>query len=446
MPQRAAGLVIALLGVLALGILLVIGADVYRAARAGPRWRRRLVGAGLLVLASLGFLPAAGAAAEEKPKAVTPADKAAPRADLDQRAEWQWIVEVWRDAAPVAEGRRGPYPFNEVQRKNLLDRLAGTPDRIDTLRKDGLLSEAEAGLLKAELGYVVRGVQSMRPTEMRMATCYKPMMVVPARDSLKRLQERLPLLEKMAEAKALKPEVLVKVRGTVELDLATLGNPKWVEPFKEDERAEAKKACDAARAAIAKIEAAARGKDTSLASSAGWKALADGTAVAAPLARSGRSTTKQREEADGALKVAEAAADRLSCEGLLSSPEAEILKAECARLRGEMYRNPPTPAPLQGAVPHEIASCYEMVAVAPARQSMERLTDRLPLLTKMVLRGRIAPEVLARVLPTMETDIETLRDERLLGQLNTDEQVEARSSLRPRAEEILKQVKALGGK
>ena len=435
MPQRAAGLVIALLGVLALAILLLVGADVYRAARGGPRWKRRLLGAGLLVLASLGFLPATSAAAEEKPKAVAPADEAGPHVNLDQRTDWQGIVEAWRDAAPVADGRRGAYPFNEAQKKGLLVRLAGVDGRIDTLLRDGLLSEAEGGLLKSELCRLVEGVEDKRPVEMRGATCYWPMTTAPAHYSLKRLQERLPLLEKMAVARAVKSEVVAKALGTVEDDLEILGNAKEIEPLKEAERAEAKKIRDAGQAALAKIQAAARGTDTSLAQSSAWRAVTDGMAAVAPLAQSGKSTEQERQAADGQLKAAEAAADKLTAEGLLAWPEAEILKAEMQKLRGEMVRNPPTDTKLV---------CYGAAQFhPPAQQSIERLTDRLPLLQKMIASGKITPEVLARVLPTIEADVKTLSDEKALGQLDKDRQAEARSSLRPRAEEILKQVKSL---
>jgi hypothetical protein len=42
--------------------------------------------------------------------------------------------------------------------------------------------------------------------------------------------------------------------------------------------------------------------------------------------------------------------------------------------------------------------------------------------------------------------LKTLTDEKLLGQVDTDRQVEARSSLKPRAERVLVQVKELAAK
>ena len=59
------------------------------------------------------------------------------------------------------------------------------------------------------------GVAAKRPAEMKMATCHEPMMVVPARDSLERLAERVGLLEQLATEQVLLPEVFEKTLGTM---------------------------------------------------------------------------------------------------------------------------------------------------------------------------------------------------------------------------------------
>jgi chorismate mutase len=306
--------------------------------------------------------------------------------------------------------------------------------RIGTLQKDGLLSESEAGLLKSELSGIVEGVEAKRAVDQRMATCYEPGMIRPAHDSLKRLQERLPLLEKLAAAKSVNPEVVAKVLCTVEDDLAILSRPKLVEDLKPPERSDAPKVRNAAQAALTKIQAVARGIDTSLAKSAAWKTVTDGMAAVAPLAESGKSTERQRQVVEGQLDAAAVAADKLVAEGLLTWAEGEFLKAEMQKLRSEMLRDPPTDTSIQ---------CYQQMVLLPAQQSMDRLTDRLPLLQKMIAQGRISPEVLARALPTVEADLKTLSDEKALGQLDKDRQVEVRSSLVPRVQEVLKQLRTL---
>ncbi|HNW92119.1 MAG TPA: hypothetical protein PKM88_04325 [bacterium] len=54
MIDRTTGLLITATGVLLVAALLMLGVDLRRAAQTGPRWRRRLVAAGLALLAALG--------------------------------------------------------------------------------------------------------------------------------------------------------------------------------------------------------------------------------------------------------------------------------------------------------------------------------------------------------------------------------------------------------
>jgi len=56
MPQRAYGVLWAVFGLAAVASLLLIGVDVWLAAGRGPRWKRALLGAGLALAASLGFV------------------------------------------------------------------------------------------------------------------------------------------------------------------------------------------------------------------------------------------------------------------------------------------------------------------------------------------------------------------------------------------------------
>lgn len=55
MLDRTTGLLLTIGGTLLVALLLVVGVDIHRAAQTGPRWRRRLVGAGIMLLATLGM-------------------------------------------------------------------------------------------------------------------------------------------------------------------------------------------------------------------------------------------------------------------------------------------------------------------------------------------------------------------------------------------------------
>lgn len=50
MPQRAVGILLGVLGLCLVGMLLLVGVDLLVASRTGPRWKRKLLIAGLLFL------------------------------------------------------------------------------------------------------------------------------------------------------------------------------------------------------------------------------------------------------------------------------------------------------------------------------------------------------------------------------------------------------------
>ncbi len=54
MPYRAMNVAVAVAGVVMLAGLVLVGANVYRAARTGPRWKRVLISAGLVMLGLVG--------------------------------------------------------------------------------------------------------------------------------------------------------------------------------------------------------------------------------------------------------------------------------------------------------------------------------------------------------------------------------------------------------
>ena len=84
--------------------------------------------------------------------------------------------------------------------------------------------------------------------------------------------------------------------------------------------------------------------------------------------------------------------------------------------------------------------CYDMMAIRPAKESMQRLSQRLPLLEQLAKEGRLDQSVLAKVLPTMEADLKTLTDEKELAKLQPKERAEA-EKLRPQVEKALADLK-----
>jgi hypothetical protein len=255
MTARAMSITLVVAGFAVALLLAILGVDLIRACRTGPQWKRRLIGAGLVLLMALGFTPMGGcnATAEEGTPA-TFADPAAPAKELSESKGWQRILDAWNEAGEIASGKRGDYPFDEKGKQQVLANLNQAEADAAELQKAKLISEPEAGLLLKDLAVLTAGVQAKRPTEMKMATCYEPVALRPGRDSFTRLSDRLPLLEKLAAAETLHREVAEKVLVSIEADIATLS---WEESLKEfakaEERQKAEKIRDAAKEAAQRL-------------------------------------------------------------------------------------------------------------------------------------------------------------------------------------------------
>jgi hypothetical protein len=168
---------------------------------------------------------------------------------------WQDLVVLWQEAAAIGSGERGAFPFDRAGKEALLAKLEASKAQVHAIQARGLLSAPEASLLRADVDTIVRAVQGKRPTEMEMATCYKPMMVTPTRDSAQRIEQRLPLLEQLAGEGVLHPEVVERVLQSVEADISTIlgGSPgHQVEP---GELETMQQTAQAAQAHIATIRA-----------------------------------------------------------------------------------------------------------------------------------------------------------------------------------------------
>ena len=86
MPHRTVNLVLGILGVLAVAVLVVIGRDLARSLHTGPRWKRRLIAAGVFLL-SLGGVSVGAASAAEKvppPQAVETKKGASEQPDISK--------------------------------------------------------------------------------------------------------------------------------------------------------------------------------------------------------------------------------------------------------------------------------------------------------------------------------------------------------------------------
>ncbi len=454
MPYRAYHLLLGLAGVVAVAVLLLLRADVDAQARRGPRWRQRILVAGILLLAAFGLGPACKGGVTPKPRSYsntsglqtdpgTHAGGKAPRPAIQEAAyrdtaEWKQIQYVLGEAEAVASGKRGSYPFDRAGKKQLLAALQKAQGNADSLAKKKLLALAEVGLLKVDLAQLRQRVNGFRPTEMRMATCYeKKSIPYPAELSTRRLKLRLPLLKQLAAAKRLHPVVVRKVLVRVEKNLNTLETPTEVSKLNQAAQADARKLVTEVRVALTSVKKRLDKPPVTRAALSGdprWQQVVAFWRYITPLAPiSSKTTTTQRKAADAKKKLAEAAMDGLVKAGALTAAEAKLLKAEANRLRGELYRSPPA---------DQRVDCYDQMRLDPARVSLGRLQVRLPLLQKMVAAGRVKPPVLTRVLPAVRRDLKQLTDPKALQPLRPEERKKA-AALATQLKAVLARLDAL---
>ena len=126
MPHRTLGIWVGMVGLLVLGALLLLGRNLEEAATSGPRWKRRLVAAGLAVLTAFGMVPSCKKPSNTSAK---PERHLSPKSRRQARetTAWQNLVEIYHRAESVASGKKGPYPFDKKGKAKLLVRESTAP-------------------------------------------------------------------------------------------------------------------------------------------------------------------------------------------------------------------------------------------------------------------------------------------------------------------------------
>jgi hypothetical protein len=247
------------------------------------------------------------------------------------------------------------------------------------------------------------------------------MFIQPAIQSSKRLESRLDLLENLAQQPSVRPAVLERTLIAIEQDLTTLADKKNYDRLSPEEKAGAIKTRELATERIRKIKA----NLPDITATKEWTIVTDAWKFCTPFAKSGESTTAQRNQMDAKLAAADKALDALVVLGQLSAAEAELLHQSADGLRADIYRYAPTDSHV---------TCYISAPIIPAERSMERLNQRLPLLQKFVADGKLRPAVIEKMLPSFDEDLKTLANEQELKLLPEPE--------RKKARELHKQVEA----
>ncbi|MCY2927843.1 MAG: hypothetical protein NT031_20875 [Planctomycetota bacterium] len=400
MPQRVTTILTMALGVLGLGVLaalIVFRADLGRAATTGPRWKRRLVGAALLLLATIGASAPGGQPPSPTGLAKDNAAATAPAVD-PVTAAWERIDRAWDHAEALAGGRRGEKPFDAAGKKAALAEVDSVAREIAELVRSGGITEPEAALLRAELELTRQGLAAMPPEP-----------VVPKTGGLgfegslgKRdlVIARLDLcgaaIKTMAAQDRLNPRVVARVLPAIEGDLGVLSG--WDGgPAPEAPNAEAQ----AVKAMAAAVRAGVCTGGENLAARPEWARVAaiwgraeytcTGGTPAFPFSDLGK-LQMLRALYSGARDV-----EALRAGGLLSEPEKTFLTEELGSL-------------IQGVWTMETFAergtwCYAAMPSYPRDPSPEQIAKRVSLLAELAAGGKVKAEVAVRAAYALDRDM-----------------------------------------
>ncbi|MGI5861854.1 MAG: hypothetical protein ACOX6T_07310 [Myxococcales bacterium] len=243
---RPLWLILAPLGALALLALL------RRKGLRLPRPLNRMALTGMSLLVALGVSPLSLVACRSA--AAEPKDKGEPAKGEEEPTTtdpWKRIERTLQEVEAL--GKRGPYPFDKKGKQRILAQIEARKSDVKALVAAGRVEAAEGALLEKELERAHAAMAKLRPTEMQLATCYRPRVIDPRVDALGQLRTRLPLLERIGEQGAVHPEVLRAALENIKRDLATLEETRG-RRLSPEEKAEAEALGNRVRAALAKIE------------------------------------------------------------------------------------------------------------------------------------------------------------------------------------------------
>jgi hypothetical protein len=219
MPHRTMNIVFAALGLAGLVVIAVLaiwGADIRRAARSGPKWKRKTVAAGLLLLAMMGFGGCGGGADEE------PEPQAAAVRDADKRKKaiaeaWRGLDAAWEHGTDYAFGRHGLWPFDKAAKDAVLKRTDQFDAHVAVLERFGEIRAIEADALKLEWDFVQEQIDLLPAADLRKGY---PRSEAYRRRKLARADKLLGPLTALVNADSVNQEVvdLIRTRALELLD------------------------------------------------------------------------------------------------------------------------------------------------------------------------------------------------------------------------------------
>ncbi len=224
MPTKTIMLSAALVGLVVVLVILALGKDPDVQARTGARWKRRLLTAGLALLAMFGYQPTVQAGK-------APRHHRTVRRALTANQEWQRLIVIYHHAELYSEQPPRAAPFYQRGKDKLLKDLAEAEKLVHALARKHRLFWTEARLLAMELRDMTAAIRALhvRPPEPKVHHRGPPGRMPPDhplpssypryRPYVQRIKKRIPFLRKLARRGRMHLEVLNLLKNRIERDM-----------------------------------------------------------------------------------------------------------------------------------------------------------------------------------------------------------------------------------
>ncbi len=395
MPYRQIDVWLGVVGLFAALILLLSGYNVREEAERQHGRLGRMLRAALALLGLLGLGGHVEAAQAGKPASLIETY----RDTLGKTESGKHLLETWQAAREYVDRKRGDYPFDAEGKKAFLAELERTTADIDALVKDRVFQLGEASLLKLEIRELTAGVQRLRSKESSGLTCYRVATVSPVKVSRRRLEARIPLVERLLPGRV-SPLVQETVIKGCEADLAYLEQQASDKRLPDDERAPVSDLIKRARKALDRLRVTVQAQDVRGYSRETWERIFEAWEQLQKMVDGG-STTKEREDMGQALAEIDKLLQQQRDERRLGYEESESVSQELRFLFEKARSMPPKDSHI---------TCYKPAYVPPARLSLERLEKRLPLLKKLTAKGGLPKTTLLKLMKAVEADLRETED------------------------------------
>jgi len=217
MPQRVIGLwmvLVGILGIVLVAVFVLFGKDARRASASGPRWKRRLLTTGLMLLTAVGIVGCDGNAGVTSARTSVVQDAALDSLLKDPR--WVKYRAAWDRAEDIVLGRTEVMPIYSDDKAAAIVALTKARANLDALVKSDLITDAEHRYLKCELSILIA---SLKGTCVYSAAAKS---IITPEAALTRTSKRRVFLQELAKSKIVPESVWKLLRKTVIRDLAAV--------------------------------------------------------------------------------------------------------------------------------------------------------------------------------------------------------------------------------